>query len=317
MFCMPSNGIQLIENDGNLSKVYESILIPPEKLGVLHSKLSMKIIKELSNGNVSAIDIARSLKQHEQKIYYHMRKLENAGIIKQVDEEIRYGMTAKIYHLVSPIVSTKLYDNGRIVKNKLTGDPTTLEFLKPFIENGKLNALIIIGWPYPHGEFNHGGIDGSYAIDLGFLFGNMVSEIHFPCYKLDTKVKKDELEKNNIILIGNPKTNTIVNKINTDMDISFEKGENCSIISKVTGKKYNDDNVGMILKSKNPFNKNKEMILLGGKRSRGTLAAIIAFTQNTEEIMKGNAFNDKIKGKIFIALDKDSDEHIDSVKFLE
>ena len=54
------------------------------------------------------MDLARKLEQHEQKIYYHLRNLEKAGIIKQTRTEQRYGMTAKIFDVISPVVATKM-----------------------------------------------------------------------------------------------------------------------------------------------------------------------------------------------------------------
>src|SRR3989344_3767989 len=91
-------------------KVYDSILVDPKHLDVLGNKLTQDIIKKLFRSNLCAMDIARELKEHEQKIYYHLRRLEKAGIVKVVGTEKRAGMIAKMYSTVSPIVATKLYD---------------------------------------------------------------------------------------------------------------------------------------------------------------------------------------------------------------
>ena len=52
--------------------------------GSLSSELAQKILNLLAKETMYPIDIAKALKMHEQKIYYHIRNLEKAGIIKIV-----------------------------------------------------------------------------------------------------------------------------------------------------------------------------------------------------------------------------------------
>jgi DNA-binding transcriptional ArsR family regulator len=103
---------RLIEINGEKQVVYDSVVISPAKLKVLGSKLSLKIIRELASQPCCPMDLSRRLKEHEQKIYYHIRRLKKAGIIKRVRKEKRSGMTANIYRLVSPVVSVKLSNGG-------------------------------------------------------------------------------------------------------------------------------------------------------------------------------------------------------------
>lgn len=301
--------------DGEKPTAYDSILVSPEKLSIFGSELSLKIVKELARNPGCAMDLSRKLEQHEQKIYYHLRNLERAGIIKQTRTEQRYGMTAKIFDVVSPVVATKLYNDGYEIKDKARArDPKIVKFLEPFVKDGKLNAKIVIGNPYPHGEYEKGAFDGPYVTDLALFLGNYVKELKLPCYKLDTQVRKDDLN-DNLIIIGCPRVNVVANKLNYDLPVFFDKEREWNVVAKETGKVYSDDTIGVVIKHDNPFNRKKKILVLGGKRSRGTIAAIIAFTQNTKRLIK----EERAKKTYWIArgTDKDGDDFIDHVHFMD
>src|SRR3989344_4527631 len=138
----------LVESGSGSQRTYDSLMLESKHLGIFSSELAISVINELAKQPLCAMDIAKKLKQNEQKIYYHLRKMKDAGIVKLNGTEQRYGMTAKIFELVSPVISTKLYDKGYDTKNTTSvQDPALEEFLKPFIINKKLNAEIIIGSP--------------------------------------------------------------------------------------------------------------------------------------------------------------------------
>ncbi len=308
---------QFIDDNGESPMAYNSILVSPEKLSIFGSELCLKVVKELAKKPCCAMDLARKLEQHEQKIYYHLRNLEGAGIINQIRTEQRYGMTAKIYAVVSPVVATRLYNDGYPLEDDIpVRNPAVLKFLHPFVKDGKLNAKIIVGNPRPHGKYDEAARDGAYVSDLALFLGNFIKKLELPCYKIDTQVREGDL-KDNLILIGNPKFNIIVDKLNSALPLYFDKEKEWSIVSKLTNKTYNDLAVGLVIKCDNPFNKKKKILLLAGKRSRGTRAAIIALTQHTEKIMGGNTIDNKEIAKVVMGLDRDSDYEIDDVKFLE
>jgi DNA-binding transcriptional ArsR family regulator len=307
----------LIENIGNEQRAYDSLLIEPKEISILNNALSIRIIKELVKNPSCALDLARGLKEHEQKIYYHIRKLENSGIIKLVGSEKRFGMTAKIYDVVSPVVATKLYDDGLSLKatESLTKNLDMVRLMHPFVVDGKLNAKIIIGNPYPHGKYEKGSADSPYVADLALFLGNMVSNLEMPCYKLDDHVREKDL-KNNLILIGNPQFNTITEKVNKHLPVYFDEKKNWAITSRSTGNSYTDDFMGVVIKCPNPFNPEKKLLILAGKRSRGTIASIIAATQQTKNLINDNSNTNEF-ARIVKGIDKEGDGFIDTVKFIE
>jgi len=85
-----------------------------KKMNVFGSELVIKIINELAKKPSCAMDLARVLNEHEQKIYYHLRRLEKAGIISLERTEIRAGALTKIYKIDSPYITVKLFEDKPI-----------------------------------------------------------------------------------------------------------------------------------------------------------------------------------------------------------
>ena len=303
----------LIE-EGTEKRAYNSLVLEPGKLGILNSSLSVKIVQELAKKPGCALDVARSLKIHEQKIYYHLRKLESAGIINLLRLEKRYGMTAKIYGVVSPVISTKLYDDGFSLKKNDIKELQMLRFLKPFIDDGKLNATLIIGDPYPHGRHDTYSTSGPHTIDLAILFGSLVSNPGYPVYKLDIYASESDLKKN-LILLGNSKENTVIERFNSACPFDYNPEKEC-FISRKTGKEYSDPRIGLIAKFPNPLAKAKWILQFSGIRTRGFQSSVIAFTQNTGAIIK-SIQKDGSLSVLVEGLDKDGDGVIDSARVVE
>jgi DNA-binding PadR family transcriptional regulator len=296
-------------------KAYSSLLVSdPKQLTVFGSDLAQKIIEILSKQPSSAMDVARKLKQHEQKIYYHFRNLERIGIIKLLKTEMRVGAQTKIYTVTHPVISLKLFDANSIVNKKTK--IKELEFFDPFIKDGKLNATIIIGSPNPHGKYVAQSSDGCCAIDLALFLGSLIKESELPNYKLDTEISEDDL-KNNFILVGGPKANIIVDKMNKSLPIYFDYHREWNIVSPFSKNIYTEDDVGVVAKIKNPFNGNKQVLVLAGKRFRGTRATILAVVNHLKEIEKGNKFDSNVMARVVQGIDRDADGRIDDVEFLE
>jgi len=306
----------LIEKNEGKTIGYESIIIPPNKLTVLHSSLSLKIVKELAKEPGCAMDLARSLNQHEQKIYYHLNKLEEAGIIRQIRTEKRHAMTAKIYDVVCPVVSTKLYNDGQLVDEVCLPDRDIQKFLDPFIRNGKINSTIITGNPYPHGKYEATARHGVHSFDFGLFIGKFIKTLRKVNYKFDTQVTNEEL-KDNLILLGSPKTNVITYRINRKLPITFSLRKEWIIKSSLTGKTYDYDSDAVIIKTNNPLNPSKKLLLLAGKRSMGLRTAFLATINHYKTIMEGNTADRKTIARVVRGVDKDGDGIVDTVRFLE
>lgn len=300
-----------VEETAEGQKIFHTLMLDPKNLGVLKSELSLKIIGELAKKPQCAMDVARKLKQHEQKIYYHIRRLEKAGIVKLDSREERAGALAKIYSVPQSYMTVKLFD-GEYLTDKKT-KPAKIDFLKSFVKDGKLDATIVIGSPDPHGKYGAQASDGSVAIDFALFLGTFLNDVT-PNYKLDTEIRDIDL-KGNLILIGGPKANIMIDRLNSKLPVFFDPKRDFDIFSTNSRSTYSSEEVGIIVKMKNPYNKSREILILSGKGFKGTKAAIIALMKYINKISRENSGD--IFVKIVRGIDRDSDGKIDDVEFFE
>ncbi|MBI4439128.1 S-layer protein [Candidatus Woesearchaeota archaeon] len=279
----------------------------------LGSELAMKILKLLVVKPMYPVEVAKELKVHEQKVYYHIRNLESCGAVKVVREEERQGAVAKFYGVDKPALVIRLKELDST--NKLFGSQDN-DFLKPFIVDGKLNALIVVGSPDPHGPEKARSRDGYYGMDLALFLGTFLNYVPNFYVKLDTEVRESDL-RNNLIVIGGPVVNRVTSMINQKLPVRFDKESHWGINSSVSGNLYPNDESGLIVKARNPFESERFVLLVAGKRHMGTRAAIIAFLKNFTEVSSGNVFNRAVNAKVVEGVDLDSDGIIDDVEFRE
>ncbi|NIO44927.1 MAG: S-layer protein [Candidatus Aenigmarchaeota archaeon] len=295
-------------------------ILEPKQLKVALSPLAWKILKMLAEKPSYPKEIGKKLKMHEQKIYYHIKNLEKAGLIEKLKEEKRQGALAKFYTLTDSaftVLLKPLEESQKIFQLK----KLYKRFLEPFISEGKLDALTILGSPEPHGATKARAKDGAFATDLGLFLGSfLIYRPEIPA-KLDTEVKEKDL-KNNLIIIGGPGVNSITARVNNKLPIKFERKKHMgnfysSIYSSISKKNYAEEGCGIVIKTKNPFDKTKDILIIAGRRISGTRAAILAFLQKFDELCKGNSYDSKIFARVLEGVDEDSDGVIDSIEFLE
>ncbi|MEM5798729.1 MAG: helix-turn-helix domain-containing protein [Candidatus Aenigmatarchaeota archaeon] len=296
--------------------IYDAKLVSADGFSVLNSRLAWNILQEFAKEPGCAMDIARRLNMHEQKIYYHLKRLERGGLIKRIGKEKRQNFTANIYTISNPVIAAKIAEIGRPAASSIAKDTYIEQLVHPFISLGKMNSLLIIGDPYPHGRYGAAAHHGVHVTDFALFLGMMLSEMRKINYKLDTQVKDDELRQN-IIIIGGPKVNVIADRLNPHLPIYLEPKLDWQIVSRLTGNRYHGDTDAYMLKIKNPFNKDAWLLLLAGRRSIGLRTAVLAFINHTKEILQGNIANPSVIAKIVTGIDRDGDGIIDDVEFLE
>ncbi|MBW2978286.1 S-layer protein [Candidatus Woesearchaeota archaeon] len=286
-----------------------------KQLKSIKSSLAQAILTELTKKPSYPAELAKKLKVDKQKIYYHIRNLEKARLIEVVRRRNIGGAIANFYKTVQPAFYFKFspFEETQKIAG-LEEEPS--DFLEPFIEDGKLNATVIVGSPDPHGPEKARSRDGYYGIDLALFLGTFLSYVPSLNVKLDTEARTEDLE-DNLILIGGPVVNTITDKINNRMPIKFDKKDNWNVVSSLSEKKYHTDETGVIVKMKNPFNSKKFILVIAGKRYAGTKAVTIAFLKYFAEIIKGNKYDNKVMAKVVEGVDLDSDGIVDDVEVLE
>jgi hypothetical protein len=180
--------------------------------------------------------------------------------------------------------------------------------------NNCFSGLIIVGAPNPHGPYRSSARDGHYAVHLAFFLG-MISNIPSEfIVKLDADAKAEKvIEGNNLISIGGPGTNIITAEFNKFLPIKFnEKNFWSGLVERSSAKLYNLDNQGLIAKIKNPYNHEKNIIVVAGVRSIGTKSAVLALTNYSEDILK-NYQNEEEWALVVQGFDMNADGKIDHV----
>jgi len=316
----------LFHEEDDEQKVKEIVMIQnPRKLKMILNELTWKILAILSKKEMYPLDIARKLGIHEQKVYYHIRKLVNAGAITIVREEEKKGAVAKFYKAVSPAFGIELPQEYRTIRklSLLGADKQIQRLFKEFIgENGSFEGKIVVGSPTPHGPFKTSARDGHYASYLTFFLGQFIRMPEKFAIKLDVDVKVEKEEKNNLILVGGPGTNLLTQELNDHLPIRFNMQPSDQgflfggLVSPKTSHTYTADVVGLIAKIPNPWDDSKRVIVLAGNKAVGTKACVLALTsfwRKTLESCKGeDAFATVIQG-----FDLDGDGKVDSIEVLE
>jgi DNA-binding transcriptional ArsR family regulator len=316
----------LLKEDGKTQKVKEiTVLSDPQKLKMILNRLSWKILVMLSEKEMYPLEIAKALKIHEQKVYYHIRKLENAGAIIVAREEEKKGATAKYFKAVSPAFGIEIPQEYKVIKKfSLLGMEDRIQrFFKEFVKgDSSFEGKIVVGSPTPHGPFKTSARDGHYASHLTFFIGQFVKMPDEFAIKLDVDVKAEKEEKNNMILVGGPGTNLLTQEVNEHLPIRFDMRASHEgfllggLVSKKTSVVYTADNVGLVAKIVNPWDSSKRIIVLAGNKAVGTKACVLALTnfwRNTLQNYEGG----ETFARVIQGFDLDGDGKVDSIEVLE
>lgn len=290
------------------------LLQNPSSLKLLTHDTRIRILKLLSQESLYPAEIAKKLHLHEQKVYYHIKQLLNADVLELTEKKDIRGTTAKRYAPKEMNFAVSLSPSWKNLKQLMgTEKDRKLDlFLKPFLQDGELQARIVVGSPDPHGAFKARARDGHYAVDLALFLGRYAALPKAFPVRLDVEVDL-KAEKNHLILVGGPVTNLLMAKVNDFLPAKFSDSKPWGIVSRDT---YTDDSIGLVAKIPNPYNAELRILVVAGIRYSGTKAAVIALTRFTDQLL--HRFSDQKEFfSIVQGFDLDGDGSIDSVEILE
>ena len=296
----------------------------PERLKLMLNQLTWRILLLLSEKEMYPMEIAKKLDVHEQKVYYHIRKLLKAKAIKKTKEEERKGAIAKYYKANFPAFGVELPFGGQ--KRKI-GTPTFIDkrieqFLNPILKESFFDGKIVVGSPDPHGPFKTSARDGHYASYLTFFLGQYAELPDEFAIKLDVDVKAEKEEKNNLILVGGPGTNLLTQEINDHLPIRFNMTPSkhgflfSGLVSQNTKNVYTADTMGLIAKIVNPWDKEKRIVVFAGNKAVGTKACVLAFAKFWKQALKKYQGEDNF-ATVIQGFDLDGDGKVDAIEVLE
>lgn len=313
----------------------EKVLVDPQQLGGKAKRvladtdpsgffpaaagLGHKILRLLAKGPNYPSSIARELKLYHQAVYYHMKRLEEAGLVERVSQTTVRGGKAQLYALASDGYAVE-FD----VRGEEFGAPAGLSrsarlgrFLKEFVsEEGRLDGWIVVGSPEAHGPNRTQGRDGHYAIQLGFALGQFVGLPRTFPVKLDVDLKTEKLQGSNLLVVGGPRTNVISAELNQYMPVRFSEESFFGSIVDASGRKYLSEFDSVLTKIRNPWDPSKVCVIAAGLSGAATKAAVIGMTNMAEHVLAG--YNEQAGdfAEVLHGLDMDGDGKVDSVEIL-
>jgi len=289
----------------------------PDGFKPASGKVGQKILALLSSGPKYPAEMARLLDAHHQTVYYHIGRLERAGLITRIrNEQIRggearlYGLASDGYAVEFPVKGEQMPTLKSSSRSKALG-----RFFKEFISAGEFEGWVVVGSPLQHGEAGTQARDGHYAVQLGFALGQFVTlPSKFPV-KLDVDLRTEKLQASNLIVVGGPRTNVVAEELNPHLPVRFSQAGFWSAIVDQDGKTYGSELDCIVEKVKNPWDPSKTCVMAAGLTGAGTKAAIIGICNYGESVFS------KYRSGDFAALlrgeDRDGDGKVDSVEVLK
>jgi DNA-binding transcriptional ArsR family regulator len=291
----------------------------PSRFFPAASGLGHRILKLLAKGPNYPSSIARELKLYHQAVYYHMKKLEEAGLVQRVSQKTVRGGKAHLYALASDGYAIEFDVKGEefFPPASLSRSGKLGKFLKEFVsEDGQLDGWIVVGSPEAHGPNRTQGRDGHYAIQLGFALGQFVRLPKTFPVKLDVDLKAEKLQGSNLLVVGGPRTNVISAELNSHMPVRFSEESFFGAIVDATGRKYHSEFDSVLTKIKNPWDPSKVCVVAAGLSGAATKAAVIGLTNMAEQVLAGYSEQGGDFSVVLHGVDLDGDGKVDSVDIL-
>ena len=289
-------------------------LLDEDKLKNLNEQ-TVRVLKKIAAERTYPKMIAEGLGLHEQKVYYHVRKLEEAGLIEVYKREKVGGALCKFYRPTSDAFGFSLTDDWKRVEMSTAGvSGEVLDFFSEFIGEGTFQGSIVVGSPKEHGPFMTSARDGHYAVQLGIFLGKFCDLEDRFVVKLDTEVRAEGAEDRHLAMVGGPITNMVSRSLNDKLDVRFDWEEKTwEIVSDLTGERYSGENLGLIAKV---WEDGYARVLLSGLDFDGTKTCIIGITQEHEDILEGYEEDEEFY-RVIRGLDRDGDGKTDDIEILE
>jgi len=289
----------------------------PDGFRPASGRVGQKILALLSSGPKYPAEMARALGTHHQTVYYHIGRLEKAGLIARVRSEQIRGGEANLFALASDGYAVEFPVKGEQMPTlKSSGRSKALgRFFKEFIVSGEFDGWLVVGSPLQHGEAGTQARDGHYAVQLGFALGQFVTlPSAFPV-KLDVDLRAEKLMASNLVVVGGPRTNVIAEELNQHLPVRFSQSGFWSTIVDDSGKSYGSELDCIVAKVKNPWDESRTCILAAGLTGAGTKAAIIGVCNAAEAVFQRYRSGDF--AAILRGEDRDGDGKVDSVEILK
>jgi DNA-binding transcriptional ArsR family regulator len=289
----------------------------PDSFRPASGKVGQKILGLLSSGPKYPAEMARALNTHHQTVYYHIGRLEKAGLITRVRREQIRGGEANLFALASDGYAVEFPVKGEpLLTLKSSGRSRALgRFFKEFFNNGEFDGWVVVGSPVQHGEAGTQARDGHYAVQLGFALGQFVNLPGTFPVKLDVDLRAEKLLSSNLIVVGGPRNNVVAEELNPHLPVRFGQGGFWSAIVDEEGRSYGSELDCIVEKIRNPWDPTKTCVIMAGLSGAGTKGAIIGVCNFAEVLFQRYRSGDY--AALLRGVDRDGDGKVDSVEILK
>ncbi len=309
---------ELLFDPKSEKRVAKRVLVSerPDVFRAASGRVGKRILDLLAEKPMYPAQIARSLKAHHQTVYYHIARLERAGLISRTGKESVRGGEATLFALSSDGYAVEFNVEGEPLPNLQA--PARLEsfgaFFKEYFDRGELEGWIVVGSPLPHGATGTQARDAHYAVHLGLALGQFVAlPARFPV-KLDVDVKAEGLRGSNLIVVGGPRTNVIAEGLNPYLPMRFKQGGFWSSIVDDRGQSFSSDLDSIVAKVENPWAPGKTCVVMAGLTGAATKAAIIGACNFADTLF--HKYRSGNYACLLRGTDRDGDGKVDSVELL-
>ncbi len=239
----------------------------------LNSDIRRNILEEASEKKVSIQDLTESLEIKQQAAYYHVEDMLDSGLLKASDGRPRhFSAENSAFYFRSDFVEPE--EKPLMLEN-------VPEILRGFVENRKIEARIIVGAPYPHGEHDRRHKTAYKAGEVSAILGNYGRRrqqlIHTDT-ELDEKTRERPL-----ISVAGPLVNTLSEELNGKLPAKFTESYDKIITEENT---YSGDETGFVARKEIDGN---ERMMVAGLFGLGTSAAIEALSSRASELGENGA----------------------------
>jgi DNA-binding transcriptional ArsR family regulator len=289
----------------------------PDGFKPASGRVGQKILTLLSSGPKYPAEMARSLNTHHQTVYYHIGRLEKAGLITRVRSEQIHGGEANLFALASDGYAVEFPVKGETLPTLRSASRSRAfgRFFEEFLTEGAFDGWIVVGSPLQHGEAGTQARDGHYAVQLGFALGQFVAlPTRFPV-KLDVDLRAEKLLNSNLVIVGGPRTNVVAEELNPHLKVKFSQGGFWGSITDDEGKAFGSELDCIVEKVRNPWDSTKTCILVAGLTGAGTKAAIIGVCNFADVLFRKYTSGDF--AALLRGVDRDGDGKVDSVDVLK
>lgn len=242
-------------------------------LNAISSGIRRDIIKRASSRKLTVSEIIEEMDIDRQTAYYHLGKLQETGLLNSEGSRPKsYEAEKSAYYFKPDFV--KPNDSPLMLEN-------VPDILQGFVENRKINTRLVVGAPYPHGEYNRRHKTAYKAGELSTVLGNYGRKRNQIIYT-DTELNENKKELP-LIAIAGPLVNTFSAELNSKMPAKFTEDHDKIITENRT---YSGDGTGFVTRKEID---GKLRMVVAGLFGLGTSAAIEALASRPEELGENGA----------------------------